>query len=127
MLEALQSIQVAIKKRSIFVFLLIHTGLVLGIYALARTTVPEGWNQTTIVFLAAIACLYGGVLLGIFFVVWPLLPLLKKIQKAENWYERILHDLPYFLEQLPKIIAAIQSLIAAVNTPKTNTTNKKDS
>ena len=127
MLEALQPLLIAIKKRTILVFLLIHLGLALGIYALARTTVPDGWHQTTIVFLAAIVCLYGGVLLGVFFVAWPLLPLIRKIQKAENWYDRVMRDLPFFLEQLPKIIAAIQSLIATVNTPKTKTTTKKDS
>ena len=126
MFDALQAVQAAVKKRAILVFLLIHAGLVLGIYALARTTVPNGWDETTIVFCAAVVCLYGGVVLGLAFIIWPLLPVIRRVQKADHWAERLVRDLPFFLEQLPKIVAAVQAINTAWNAAKHKDVKHKD-
>jgi hypothetical protein len=120
-IEKLQEVQEKAKLRGIFVFIIIHIGLALGIYALA-TNAAEGWSATSTLFLSALLCLYLGFVLGIFFIVWPLLPWLKRIRQAETWVERILRELPVFLEHLPKIIAAIQALRANVQpVPPTQT------
>lgn len=74
----------------------------------------EGWSTTSTLFLSAILCLYVGFLSGVFFIVWPLLPWLRRIRQAESWVERILRELPIFLEHLPKIIAAIQAFRASM-------------
>jgi hypothetical protein len=83
-------------------------GLALGIYALASNA-AQGWSTTSTLFLSAILCLYFGFAFGVFFIIWPLLPWLKRMRQAETWIERILRELPVFLEHLPKIIAAIQA------------------
>jgi Flp pilus assembly protein TadB len=103
----------AVKIRAVAVFLLIHLGLVLGIYALARAAALNGWDQTACLFLGAVGCLYMGFVLAIFFVLWPLLPWIRRARKVEHWTERVMRDLPYFIEQLPKIVAAVQTVIAA--------------
>ena len=111
----LQNFQSAIKKRVIAVFLLVHLGLAIAVYALARNSALMGWDQTSTLFLAAILCLYLGFVLGVFFVVAPILPWLNRAKQVEHWTQRLSSDLPVFLEQLPKIIAAVESLIAVWN------------
>jgi hypothetical protein len=108
----LQDLISAVKIRAVAVFLLIHLGLVLGIYALARTAAISGWDQTACLFLGSVLCLYLGFVLVIFFVLWPLLPWIRRAKKVEHWTERVMRDLPYLIEQLPKIVAAIQAVIA---------------
>ena len=100
-----QSIQSALKARVLFVFLLIHAGLALGIFALARISYPNGWDLTSVLFLAAVLCLYGGFLLAVAFILIPLLPWLKRAEKVEHWSERLIHDLPQLLAIFQKLLA----------------------
>jgi ABC-type dipeptide/oligopeptide/nickel transport system permease component len=113
MIPELKDFIATIKVRVISVFLIVHLGLGLGIYALARNSAFNGWDQTSSLFLAGVLCLYLGFFLGVFFIVWPILPWLSRARKVEHWTQRLIHDLPAFLEQLPKIIAAIQTFKAA--------------
>ena len=101
-----------LKVRTILVFVLVHVGLCFGIFALARTSFPDGWNSTSTFLALALAGLYGGFLLGTLFVILPLIPLVKKAQRVEHWYEKWIGDLPLLVEQFPKIIAAAQQLMA---------------
>ena len=114
----LQNLQSAVKKRAIITFILVHIGLALCAFALIRSTMLNGWDLNATFFLTGILFLYGGFLAGVFFIVAPILPWLKRAQQVEHWSERLLRELPMFLEQLPKIIAAVQSLIAAWNESK---------
>ena len=104
------TIQSALKVRSLLVFLMVHVGLALGIFALARSSYGE-WDLTSSLFLATILLLYGGFILSILFIVLPLLPWLKKAQQVEHWSDRLVRDLPIFIEHAPKIIAIVQNAI----------------
>ena len=113
------NIESAIKKRALLVFLIIHLGLGLGICALSRQTLQAGWDLTTNFLLASVFFLYGGFVLGILFILLPLLPWLKRAQKVETWTDRIVRDLPIILEHLPKLVAIIQSMVLIWNEAKT--------
>ena len=104
----LQSILAMLRIRVLVVFLLVHAGLALGIFGLARVSYPNGWDETSILLLISVLFLYGGFLLSVLFVLLPLLPWVRRAQRVEHWSERLLDD-------LPQIIAAFQSLLAAWN------------
>jgi hypothetical protein len=114
----LQNIQDAVKKRAIITFILVHIGAALSAIALIRSTTLNGWDVDSFLFATGLLLLYGGFLLGVFFIVAPLLPWLKRAQQAEHWSERLIRELPLFLEQLPKIIAAIQGIVETWNESK---------
>lgn len=107
-----QAFQDAVKLRAIAVFALVHVGLVLGIFLLARLSAADGWNSTTWLLAGALACFYGGFVLGAFFILAPLLPWIRRFQTAQHWTERLLHDIPIIMEQVPKVIQAIQTFLA---------------
>lgn len=117
----------AIKLRAVAVFLLVHVGLVAGVYALARASALGGWDQTAWFFLASILLLYFGFILGVFFIVWPLLPWVRRVRRIESWSQHLLHDLPLLLEQLPKIVAAVQAIAAAWKSATSPEPEKKES
>ncbi len=110
----LQNLWSAFQIRALIVFLIIHSGLGLGIFVLARTTAVTGWDKTATLLLSCILCLYGGFVLAVSFALWSLIPWLRRARQARNWMERLVAHLPYFLEQLPQIVAAIQALIIAI-------------
>ncbi|MEK6580711.1 MAG: hypothetical protein AABZ55_15915 [Bdellovibrionota bacterium] len=114
----IQNLLSALKVRSLLVFLLVHIGLGLGIFALARVSFPMGWDLTSSLFLTSILCLYGGFVLSLAFVLWPLMPWIRRAQHVDHWSDRMIRDLPTLLEHLPKIIAAVKSLIATWNETK---------
>jgi hypothetical protein len=109
----LQNIQDAIKIRVLVVFVMVHIGLAMGIYALGRSSAPNGWDETSTFFLLGIVFLYGGFLLSVFFILWTVVPWVKKAQKVEHWSERLIRDLPLLIEHLPKVVATIQALVAS--------------
>ena len=115
MLQKIQEIQSTVKSRAILVCLIVHMGLICGLYAVAKLSIMNGWDPTTITLLAGILCLYGGFLLALFFVLAPVWPWIRRAQQAEHWITLFLKDLPLFLEHLPKIVAAIESLIHTWN------------
>ena len=113
------NLQVALKKKTLFAVLLVHLGLILGIFALARASFQNGWDLTSGLFLGSMICLYGGFIAGVLFILVPLLPWLKKAEQVEHWSERLLRDIPLLLEHLPQIIVAVRSLIGVWNEAKT--------
>jgi hypothetical protein len=113
-----------IKARVIIVFLIVHLGLIMGVYALARYSALNTWDQTSVFFLAGILCVYMGFFLGVFFIVWPILPWVKRVQAAEHWTKRWMDELPTLIENLPKIIAIVQSIRAAWKEPAEKSVEK---
>lgn len=118
----LQNLKDAIKLRAFLVFLLVHLGLGCGVFALARSSY-EAWSITSTLFLISIILLYGGFLLGVLFILLPALPWIRRIQRVEHWTERLIHELPLILAQIPKIIAAAQAIIAVWNEAKKSAEN----
>ena len=113
-----QDIQDAIKKRAIFTFIIVHLGAACGGVALIRTLTLNGWDLDSTLFLIGFLLLYFGFLTGVFFIVAPILPWLKRAQQVDSWSERLLRELPKLLEQLPKIIVAEQTVATIWNESK---------
>lgn len=115
----LENLQAVVKFRLLLVLLVVHIGLVAGIVALARESLPNGWDATSILFLIAICALYGGFVLAVLFVVLPILPWIRRVQRVEHWTERLIRDLPVLVEHLPKLLIVIQSFVAVWNEVRT--------
>ncbi|MBC7691220.1 MAG: hypothetical protein H7222_05575 [Methylotenera sp.] len=105
--EMLENVQAKLKTRTIAVFSVVHVGLILGIIAISRASFAE-WDLTSSFYLASLLCLYGGFVMGILFIILPLLPWLKKARSVEHWTERALKELPH-------LIRIVQSLLAVWN------------
>jgi hypothetical protein len=108
----IENFQSAVKLRLLIALTVIHSGLVVGIFALARESFSNGWDVTSTLFLVSICALYGGLVLAVLFVVLPLLPWLRRAQRVDHWTERLIRDLPILVEQLPKLLLVIQSIVA---------------
>ncbi len=108
----LQRLQSVIKTRVILVFTLTHLGLALSGYALVKN------DPTSSLYIAGVGCLYGGFLLSLFFIITPILPWIRRVQRIEFWISLI-------IENLPKIIAAYQQIIEIWNTSQKKETQNK--
>lgn len=107
-----EAIQKTIKLKAALIFLLIHVGLVTAVYCVARLSGSMGMDQTLGFLLAGILILYFGILLGIYFVMAPLIPWIRRTQQVSHWTDRLLKDLPTLVENLPKIIDAVRTILA---------------
>ena len=104
----IQSYLSAIKIRALFVFLAIHTGLILAIFGLASLPKPDGMETGHWLLLSGIIGLYGGMVLGGFFIVWPLVNIVRKVRRLMQWREWILEELPKILAMIPTVVEAFR-------------------
>jgi hypothetical protein len=116
--QEVQHIQAMIKRRTLGVMFVVHAGLIVAAFALARLSVQTGWDQTAIMLLLGILGIYLGFLLGAFFIIGPVLPWIRRAKRMEHWTDRLVRDLPVFMEHLPKIIAAVEHLIVFWNSTR---------
>lgn len=106
----------ALKWRAAWVFCTVHAGLIAAVYGLAtlnQYAVPASVKWTLGLALGA---LYGGWFLAAFFVVWPLYSVVQKIRRIMKWRT-------WILEELPKIIALIPTLVEAIKKGWTSTSS----
>ena len=121
-----KEIKSAIRIRAFIVFTLVHLGLALGIFALARLSVPNGLNDPiTKLFLFSIICLYGGFMLAVFFILMPLLPWIQRYHRVRHWTENLLEQVPIILAALPQIIAIVKAVAAAWHAAQVETSTEK--
>ncbi len=105
----LHHLQRTLQFRAAIVFAMIHLGLVAALVALvqeARAGVDTGalyW------MIAGIVGLYGGVLAGVFFVVGPALPWVRRARRVMTWKDWVLDDLPKLVALIPVFIALIRA------------------
>ncbi len=105
----LHHLQRTLQFRAAIVFAMIHLGLVASLVALvqeARAGVDTGalyW------MIAGIVGLYGGVLAGVFFVVGPALPWVRRARRVMTWKDWVLDDLPKLVALIPVFIALIRA------------------
>jgi hypothetical protein len=97
-----------IKLRALLVFSLIHGGLILSVYGLASVPRPEGMEGAHWLLLAGIAGLYGGIVYGVFSIVWPLVILIRTVNRLRDWKSWILVELPRILALIPPAFEAIR-------------------
>ena len=102
----------AIKNRVIFVFLIIHIGLALCVYAFATGEIRSP------ISLIGVSCLYAGFLFSVFFIISPLLPWFQRAREIHNWIQLV-------IDNLPKIIAAYREMVEIWHAAKSKHSAKK--
>lgn len=110
-----QTLLKGIAWRAAFVLVIIHAGLISSVYGLA--TLPRTDDlQLSWMFLAwGLGGLYGGMLLGIFFVLWPMWKIYQQVRRMMRWREWILESLPMILAQLPMILQKVAEMWKATH------------
>jgi hypothetical protein len=96
-------------RRLVFVFVLTQAGLIGGIYSLTLISQNEAIYGTTVwyILLSSLILLYGGFMMGLYFLCWPLYTIYRKINTFLRWRD-------WIITELPKIIALIPSMIQAI-------------
>lgn len=97
-------------RRSLFVVVLLQGGLVLSIYALATLAQNESIYGTSLWYslLGGVILLYGGIMLGVFYLLWPIYSVYRKIQNLLRWRDWILTELPKIIALMPSLIQALR-------------------
>lgn len=96
----------AIRFRAAGVFLTVHAGLILAVYGLASLPRDQVPDSTWWVLALGLGALYGGWCLAAFWVIWPLYGMVMQVKRLMKWRE-------WILEELPKIIALIPTVMEA--------------
>lgn len=107
-------IQTTLRRRVLTVFSFVHLGLVLAVFGLARLSFELGFRPSVVVMAAGLGLLYFGVVLGGFFLVWPLLPWFQRAQEARKWGSHALEDLPQLLALSKKIMVTLKPLLQSL-------------
>ena len=109
----------ALKLRAFIVGILVHLGLLFSVIALVQAA-RSGADTSLLYWLAAgITGFYGGFLTAVFFVVWPLLPWIRRARRILQWREWILEEIPKLMALVPVILQLIKSIQALWNELKT--------
>jgi hypothetical protein len=103
----------AIKARALVCVCLIHVGLILSLIGLSREGVSQLGGWTLGFMLAGTLVMYGGFLLAALSVWAPMRPWIKRYQRAREWREWILHELPTVLALIPVLMTALKLLRSA--------------
>ena len=113
----IQNLLKGIAWRSALVFLVIHAGLIASVYGLATFPKTEEFRTAWLCLVWGFAGLYGGLLLGVVFVVWPLWVWVRRIRKILRWRDWILKELPEILALLPAVIQKIREVWNSMRPP----------
>jgi hypothetical protein len=105
-----------IKLKVFIYFMLIHTGLGLGLY---------GWRQagSPAFLLWGLGVMYAAFVFSAVSIYWPLRPWLKRAHTLKNWRSWILYELPTILAIIPILIQAMHILRGAWKELKTHHEN----
>jgi uncharacterized membrane protein len=113
----IQEFEQSIKNRVLGVFLLVHVGLGLSMFGIGKWVALNGMDGISVTLLLGVFLLYLGVLLGVFFIVWPLLPWIRKAREARNWVESFMQDIPGILAVVRQVIALWNDFKSDVSSP----------
>jgi hypothetical protein len=111
----LKDFQSAVKIRAVIVFILVHAGLMIALSGLLKQQYALGWDSASTLLAIGVGLLYGGFALGVFMIVAPIWPWVRRARRMEELTAWVIRDLPVLLEQLPKVIAAVKAVGAAWN------------
>lgn len=108
-------------RRSAMVLILMQLGLGLSIYGLAALSQHAEIYGTPIWYalLWSAILLYGSFMLGIFYLLWPVYSVYRKIQELLRWRDWILTELPRVIAMIPALIQALREGFEGVR-PKPN-------
>ncbi|MEW6056293.1 MAG: hypothetical protein AB1540_06735 [Bdellovibrionota bacterium] len=98
----------AFKLKSAFVVAVVNLGLIFAIYGFATVPKPQGFEPSHWFLLVGICGIYGGIFLGLFFVLWPLVSMALKIRQILRWREWILKELPTILALIPTVVESLR-------------------
>ncbi len=110
----IQGVLSALKLRAIFVFVVIHAGLLAAVYGIASLPKPSGMETSHWLALGGLIGVYGGMVLAVFFVVWPLANLVRRIRRLLRWRDWILDELPRIIKLLPEVLEAIRAFFQSL-------------
>jgi hypothetical protein len=110
-----QQILTRIKVRAVAVVVVIHLGVFAAIYGVATLPRPDGMELSHWLTLGGLGGIYGGMWLAIFFVVWPLQNLVRRIRRLLSWRDWILDELPRILAALPAVLEAIRAFFQSLS------------
>ena len=100
-----------LRARVAVVFCLIHAGLVLSVIVAARLSMTGVGQGTLIALGAGIGLLYFGALVGGFFLVWPMVPLIRRAQAARVWWLDLLERFPEITELVRKAVETLKPIL----------------
>lgn len=97
-------------RRSLLVFILLQCGLIGSIYSLTLMSQNDAIYGTPIwyIMVTSTSLLYGGCMLGLFFLIWPLYSIYRKIKTLLRWREWILMELPKLIALIPSLIDSLR-------------------
>jgi hypothetical protein len=110
-----QAVLNRIRNRALFVVAVIHLGVLSAVYGVATLPRPEGMELAHWLTLGGLAAIYGGFWLAIFFVVWPLQNLIRRIRRLLRWRDWILAELPRIISLLPAVLEAIRAFFHSLS------------
>lgn len=115
----------AIKARALMCVFLVHAGLALAVVAFVRESGRDGGialsSGTLGLLLGGVVVMYCGFLMAALSVWLPLRPWFKRYQRARDWRNWVLHELPTLLALLPVLITALKLLRSAWSDLKSHT------
>ena len=109
-----------LKLRTALVVCLIHLGLAISAYALIELRLSGAPAHLVYLATLGICGIYGGILLGTAFIVFPILSWVKTARKLLRWKEWILDELPGLIAQVPKWIDTFKEVQAMIFPKSTN-------
>ena len=97
-------------RRSAIVMVLMQFGLGLSIYGLAALSQHSQIYGTPIWYalLWSAILLYGSFMLGVFYLLWPVYSVYRKIQELLRWRDWVLTELPRIIAMIPALIQALR-------------------
>jgi len=99
------------RHRVLIAFSFVHVGLLLAIFATARLSVTSGFDANLCLLLAGLLLLYFGTVFGAFFLIWPLVPLLRGAQEARHWWDEVGGDITSYVDLFHKVLELLKPLI----------------
>ncbi len=103
-----------LRLRTALVIGVSHLGLAVSIYALIELRASGAPVHLVYTLALGVVGIYSGLVLGLAFVVLPILSWVRTARKLMNWKEWILDELPTILAQVPKWIDAFQEVRGAI-------------
>jgi len=112
--ERWEKLLLKLRLRTALVIGVSHLGLAVSIYALIELRASGAPVHLVYTLALGVVGIYSGLVLGLAFVVLPILSWVRTARKLMNWKEWILDELPTILAQVPKWIDAFQEIRAVI-------------
>src|SRR5581483_9344345 len=104
-----------LKFRAVLLALLIHAGLIAAVVGVVLLPRPEGLEASHWLTIGGLAAIYGGLLLGVLMIVLPLTSTIRRVKRLLRWRDWILDELPRIIALLPSVLEAIRAFFDSLS------------